>query len=284
MLGRHKKIREPAFYKSKTNIDTINYRVYYMAFWERILYFMVAAIIGAAIVYLFYGGVGKNEFGEPTEVTYKFNIISMLIGGCLAGYLFLGVRTKKIIDKRKNDLKLQFRELLESLTTSIASGMTIVDSLRVAQEDLEAIYPSDAYIIQELNVIRSGMNNNINIEELFEDLGKRSDIEDIHNFACVFEICYRKGGNMKDIIKSTHQIISEKMEVEQTIETVVAGSKNESNIMMVMPIGLIGVIKLMSPEFASNFVTPAGLIATTVAIAMFIAAYFIGRTILNIKI
>ena len=51
-----------------------------------------------------------------------------------------------------------------------------------------------------------------------------------------------------------------------------------------MPIGLIAMIKMMSAEFAANFVTPSGLIATTIAIIMFVISYFVGKAILDIKV
>jgi tight adherence protein B len=54
--------------------------------------------------------------------------------------------------------------------------------------------------------------------------------------------------------------------------------------MMVMPIALIGMIKMMSPDFAANFTTLVGLIATTVAVALFVVAHFVGKAVLDIKI
>ena len=122
------------------------------------------------------------------------------------------------------------------------------------------------------------------MEDLLVDFGIRSGIEDIESFANVFETCYRKGGNIKDVIKNTQQIITEKMEVEMEIQTVVAASSNEQMIMTVLPIGLIAIIKMMSPEFAGNFATPAGIISTSLAIVLFVAAYFVGKKILAIKI
>ena len=88
----------------------------------------------------------------------------------------------------------------------------------------------------------------------------------------------------KDLPQDVQQIITEKMEVEMEIQTVVAASANEQTIMTVLPIILIALIKMMSPEFAANFVTPVGLIATTIAIVMFVVAYFVGKKILAIKI
>lgn len=108
-------------------------------------------------------------------------------------------------------------------------------------------------------------------------------VEDIISFANVFRICYRKGGNIKDTIRNTHSILSDKMEINEDIETVVTSNKTEQNVMLMMPIALIGLMKSMSPEFAANFTTPVGIIATTVAVAMFVASYYIGKIVLDIK-
>ena len=124
----------------------------------------------------------------------------------------------------------------------------------------------------------------MDIEKSLLDFGERSGVADIISFANVFDTCYRKGGNIKEVIKNTQQIITEKMEVEMEIETIVSGSKNEQMIMTVMPVALIAIIKMMSPEFADNFTSPAGIISTTIAVVMFIAAYFVGNAVLEIKI
>lgn len=276
--------KEPGYYITPTNMQALNYKVYYFSNIERIAYFLIAFIAGAAVAYLFYGGIGKNSFGEATQITHILNFVICITIGSIAGFAFLPARKKQIIQKRKKSLKLQFRELLDSLETSVGSGKTVVDSFHEAYDDLQILFTKDAYIVKELEIINVGINNNINIEVLLLDFGNRSDVEDISSFANVFDTCYRKGGNIKDVIKSTHQIISEKMEVEQEIETIVTGSKTEQKIMTAMPIGLVGVIKMMSPEFAANFVTLTGIIATTVAVILFVLAYYIGKIMLDIKI
>jgi tight adherence protein B len=73
------------------------------------------------------------------------------------------------------------------------------------------------------------------------------------------------------------------MEISEDIETLVTSTKMEQNIMLVMPIALISIIKMMSPEFAANFVTPTGIISTTISIVIFVVAYFIGTAVLEIK-
>lgn len=281
---KNKAEQEPQYYLSATNTPTYNYKVYYMSTIEKVLYFILAFAVGAAVGYLFYGGIGKDEFGQPTNITRVLDVLISCIVGTVAGVLYLPIRTKQIQEKKRNALKLQFRELLDALSTSLGSGKNVMDAFKGAYDDLRIIYSDETAIIQELAVIIDGINNNVDVEKSLMDFGLRSGIEDIESFANVFETCYRKGGNIKDVIKNTQQIITEKMEVEMEIQTVVAASSNEQMIMTVLPIGLVAIIKMMSPEFASNFTTITGIISTTIAIVMFVVAYFVGRKILAIKI
>lgn len=275
---------KPEYYTSATNMPTLNYKVYYMKPIEKILTFLVAFIAGALVGYLFYGGIGKDEFGQATTLTWVLNITIPTIVGIIAGKLFVPMRVKSIIDKRKNELNHQFRDMLDALTTSLGAGKNVNDSFFGVYEDLKIQYEEDAYILKELEVIISGIHNNVAIEDVLEDFGNRSDNEDIRSFANVFKISYRKGGNIKDIIRNTHSILSDKMEISEDIETLVTSNKLEQNIMILMPIALICVIKMMSSEFAANFVTPTGIISTTISIVIFVIAYFIGKSVLDIKI
>ena len=286
MLKKKKKekVVEPQYYMSATNIPTYNYRVYNMPFYEKVLYFLLAFVVGALVGYLFYGGIGVDEFGEPTKLTWILNITISSVVGLIAGKLFVPIRTEQIKEKKKKKLNSQFRDMLEAFTSSLSAGKNVIDSFYTIYEDLKIQYEEDASILKELEVIISGIANNVDIEELLLDFGERSGNDDIKSFANVFKISYRKGGDIKETIRITHSILTDKMAIEEDIETVVTSSKTEQNIMVVMPIVLIGMIKSMSADFAANFVTFTGIISTTVAIGLFVLAYYIGKEILNIKV
>lgn len=264
--------------------ENIDYSVYTLSIKEKIAYFMLAFLVGASVGYLFYGGIGKDEFGNPTTLTKVLNILIPSTVGIIAGVLFLPIRRDQIIAKRKKALHMQFRDLLEAVATSIGAGKNMVDSFKSAYDDLCMQYPRDAFIIHEVRNILAGINNNINIEVMLLDFGRRSGIDDIKSFANVFDTCYRKGGNIKEVIKNTKQIILDKIEIEMEIQTLITSNKMEQSIMTVMPIAIVGMIKLISPDFAKNFVSPAGLISSTIAIGLFVVAYFVGRSVLDIKL
>lgn len=283
-IKKEKSPQEPQYYMSKVNTPVLNYKVYYMKATEKLIYFLIAFVVGAMVGYLFYGGIGVDEYGDPTTVTYVLNILIPGTVGLIAGKMFIPIRTKQIIEKRKKDLSSQFRDLLSGLTTALGTGANVIDSFISVRQDMKVQYDDEAFILKELDVIIAGVENNNSIEDLLYDFGVRSGIDDIKDFSNVFKITYRKGGNFKEIIKNTNEILGDKLEINEEIATTVSGSKMEQNMMIAMPIILIGIIKSLSPDFAANFITPVGIVATTLGVVMFVMAYYVARKVLDIKV
>lgn len=282
-MGKKEK-QKPEYVLGLDNIPVRNYDVYIMKPLEKIGYFLGAFIVGALIGYLFYGGLAKDEFGNATRTTYILDVLICGISGFIAGKLFVSGRVKSIIAKRQSVLRRQFRELLDTLSASIASGRNVHDAIIGAYDDLGIIYSEDDYIMEELLVIRRGMANSIAIEDLLMDFGERSDIDDIKDFAGVFETCSKRGGNMKDIIRSTQQILSEKMNVKESIVTLLSSSALEQKIMLVMPVLIVALLKTSDSDFASNFATSSGVAATTIGVICFIGSYYLSKAIMKIKV
>lgn len=276
--------KEPQYYLSAINTEVVNYNVYYLSKKENIILSIVLFILGAGVGYLFYGGIGKDPNGHPTVLTYILNTVIMAAVGFAALKAFKPAYAKRKISKRKDKLRVQFIDLLDSLATSIASGKNVPQAFASAKSDMMLQYNDDDYIINELNVIIIGIENNVAVEDMLIDLGIRSGIADISNFGYVFQTVYRKGGNIKEAISSCHDLLTEKIEIELAISTKIASAKNEQNVMMVMPIGLVAMVKMMGSDFAENFTTPLGIVSTTVAVALFVASYFVGRKLIKIEV
>lgn len=280
---KKKKEREPQWYMSSTNIPVLNYNEYYMKKIEWLMYTITFAAIGAVIGYIFYGGIGLDIHGEPTRITYIINLSVMSVFGIISFKILMPMRKNQLKTNRKKKIRKQFVDMLESLSVSIAAGQNVPSAMQTVKDDLLIQYTEKDYIVQEISVFLREMENGIPIEDLFSDFGKRTGIEDISNFGKVFEVAYRRGGNLKEIVKNCYDILSEKIEIEMEIQTKVASSANQMNIMILMPIFLIAMLKSSGDGFAENFTSASGIISTTVSIFVFIIAYFVGRKILDIK-
>lgn len=213
-----------------------------------------------------------------------FNSVPIsLIGGIVCAKMLPKHYCEYKKKKQLNELRSQFRDLLESLTSSYSAGQNTVEAFEDAVSDMTSIYGEDADIVQEVQMISTGLKHNINIEELLVNFAKRSNLEDVMSFANVFQICNRQGSDLKRIVSDTREIINDKIEVEMEIETMISGSKNELNIMMVMPVIVVVMLKGMGSTMAGSN-TAATVLVKMLCIGIFALAYVMGRKIIDIKI
>ena len=279
----NKKQKEPERIPSALNTKMLNYKVYYMKPKEKIITTLVLVALGGIIGLVFYGGLFLNEDGQATFATFVSNIVVFSVVGLITNLFVTPLREKSLVGKRQDELSRQFRSFLDALSVSLSSGMNTRESLSNAYNDLKVEYGEDAYICDEVREMISGLDNNIPLEDMIEFFGERSGIDDIASFGMVFKVCYRVGGNLKDVVRRTNDIIGEKMEINEEIKTALSSNKTQFSAMMVIPVVMVLMLRFMSSDFAKSFATSAGVIAMTIAIAIFFAAYLIGNKIMDIK-
>ncbi len=281
-MSKKEKIQEPEYINSPLNNPMPNYAVYIMGKTENMIISLASFLAGGFVSLIFYGNLFMVD-GFATTATHISNVVVFVILGILAIKFLVPMYKKRCLEKRRNMLKQQFRDMLESLAASFSSGSNVQKAFESAVQDLKMQYSPKDYIVKEMEEIISGMQQNINVEVMLESFGKRSGNEDIVSFADVFSVCYRKGGNMNSVIHRTHAVISEKMAVADEIETKLTSNKMQHNVMSVMPIAVVAMLRFTNESFSANFATPVGVIVNTVAIGIFVGAYILGNKIVDVK-
>lgn len=276
-----KKNDQPQYYISKINTQVLNYNVYVMKASEKLLYSLMLLVAGGVVGLIFYSGLFKVD-GQATMATYISNLVVFLLVGLLATRYFMPTITESLRVKRLNKLKSQFCDFASALTNALASGMNMNDALQAVYNDLKAQYSEEAFIVQETQEIINGVRNNIPVEVMLDDFGTRSGIADVSNFATVFATCYRTGGNIRSVVRRTTDIISEKIMINSEIETALTSNKMQMNVMNVLPIVIVLMMRLLSPDFANSFATIIGVVGLTVSAALTIASFKLGQKIMNI--
>ena len=263
-MGLFKK-KEPVMPREDGLTD---YNVYIMSKKERNLYIVIAAAVLFGIGYIFYHSI----------------ILSAVF--MLLAIKFPDIRTKQIIKKRKTELTNQVKDMLNGLSSSLSAGRSVESGLKEALKDLRIIYPDgDADIMNELEYIVRNIEMNETVEDMLDQFAERSHVEDIENFADIFRTCKRTGGDLVQVIKSTSDTIGEKIEIKQEIETLISGKKFEFKVLMVTPIALLVLLSATTYDYMQPvFETAMGHIVMTIAMAVFLAAYFIGEKIMDIKV
>lgn len=259
------------------------YTEYHFNFAERVLYTLLFFAAGAVVGFVFYGNLFMKD-GELTFLSYISNGVVCTLGGVASVVLFLPVRKKQLIESRKKALRLQFREMLSSLSTAYASGENTNSAFLSAEKDLTAQFGESSDIAVELHAINSGvMNANQKVEKMLLDLGVRSGLEDVEDFANVFQVCLEKGGNLNSVVRRSYDLIGDKLAINEEIQTKITSNQMQQTIMSVVPIFMIGFLRFSSSSFAASFASFKGVVAMTVAAAIFIFSYLYGKKITDVK-
>lgn len=217
-------------------------------------------------------------------IFYKVAVIS-IIGGAVIGSVNIFVAINSSISKRKEKLRIQFFDLLEAMSVAMRAGNTMLNSLQSAKDDLLLLYPHDSDIIVELDIMIGRFNNAVPLSESFSDLAERSKLEDIASFASVYATIEGKSGRADEIVRETQQIIADKMEIEMEIDTLMTAAKSEVNIMLLMPLVILGVIGYAGAGFMDAiYTTGAGRVVSTVGLIVFIISFVMAQKFSNVKV
>ena len=151
--------------------------------------------------------------------------------------------------KNRQELTMQFKECILSVANSLRSGYALENAFLESREDIRMLYGEHSAMYRELELIRRGMILNITLEELISDLADRSGIEEIEQFSAILNIAKRGGGNVTQIIRTTAEVISNKVETMQEMLTMLQGRRLEQNVMEIMPFGISLYIAAAYPGY-----------------------------------
>ncbi|MGX8774172.1 MAG: type II secretion system F family protein [Bacillota bacterium] len=209
-----------------------DYSVYEMTGRERILFFAGGYLAAAALMFLFY-----------------HSLILSAVSGLLVIKLkpyYESYRARQRMQK----LNVQFKDMLYSLSSSIAAGRQMPEALVEAADSLAIMYGPSEPIMMELNHMkRCILENNESDRELLSDFAVRSCCEDINNFVQVYIICRNMGGDLEKIIARTSTILTDKMNIEREIKAVTAQKKFEGRLIALMPVAMLLILNLLSPSY-----------------------------------
>ncbi len=255
--------------KRMTNIKVVKvvYDKYTFSMKERIVYLAEGILIIVVIGYFFY---------RSLQITLLF--LPVL-------FYFMKKKKQELCHKRKQELTNQFKDALNSIQNSLQAGYSMENAFLESYRDIVHDYGTDSVMAKELFFIKVGLHNNQNLEELIRDLGDRSGIEDIRDFADVLAIGKRSGGNIYEIMRSSISVIEEKILTKQEIQTLISARAFEAKIMNTIPFIIILYIDFTSNGyFDALYQTIMGRIMMTGCLLVYVSAIYLSRRITDIRI
>lgn len=245
----------------------MDYTTYQFSKKEYLEYTVLFLVLDGMISYLFYRS------------------LLVFLAGVLLLKPFLKIQRERLCQKRRQMLEEQFLIAMQTVITSLTAGYSVETAFEDTLRELPLVCQEENMIVQEFRAIVSQLNMNQNLEELLQSLAMRSGIEDIRNFAEIFAVSKRSGGNLIAIIRNTVQSITRKNETRKEIQVVLSAKKMEQNIMSMIPCLILLYVQIVSPGFLdSMYHNLAGIIIMTAALAVYIGAFIWGKRIVEIEV
>lgn len=200
-------------------------------------------------------------------------------------YFYYKYKVKELDKKMRLEMEREFKELILAVSANLSAGYSVENAFRESYNDIVLIYGKDSVMAKEIYYMMQLLSNNYQMEDILIDLGRRSQVEDIQEFASVFQIAKRRGGDIRAAIANTASVLSDKIEVRREIRTVMSEKEFEQKIMRYIPFVIIGYISITSRGFFDRlYHSLTGILVMTGCLAIYIVAWVISEKILEIEI
>lgn len=245
-----------------------DYSIYEMSSKEKVIFYLSGYFCIFAVVYLFY-----------------HSIILAVPSGVLVYFIEPYVK-RHMVQKRADALNMQFKDLLYSLSASVASGRQMSEALIEAEKNLSSMYGPEEPIRKELEHMRINiLENKESDKPLLQDFARRSNSEDIKDFVQAYVTCRNMGGDIEKMTINSADILSEKISIERNIKVLTSQKKAEGRMISFIPLVMILALNIFSYSYiAPLYETMAGRIIMTISLIVMIYGVFLMEKLSRIEI
>jgi tight adherence protein B len=200
----------------------------------------------------------------------------------IAGILCWKRDSVKKVQKDQHKLLLQFCDMIRSVSSAMTVGYSVENAFLESYRDMLRMHGKDSMICRELEWIRRGLVMNLTLEQLLDDFGKRSRIEQIREFSAVCSITGRNGGSMTEVIRSFTELIYRQKDTREEILTQTSGRRMEQNLMNVIPFAILMYIEASNRGyFRMLYHNMTGVIVMSICLLVYMTACYLSDRILD---
>ncbi len=233
---------------------------------------------------LFHICVGCLLFFTLFFIFYKSIYIASV--SMILVFFYIGIVSKQLASGNDKQIVLQFNQFLYSLSSALVAGRSVENAFYELEKDLRLLYSDEnTFIVREVRRINNRLINGDSLEKSLMQFSSGLDNSDIRNFAIVFSICKRTGGDLVEVIKKTASILNDKIEAQQEIEILIARKRFEAQLINLAPIAIIGLIAWTAVDYMSPlYESVIGRIVMTFSLITLFVSNLISKYIMNIKV
>ncbi len=252
-------------YKKKKVYKKVNYENPGLTWKEEIFSILEGSLILALFAYFFYRSI------------YAFLLLSPSI------LFYRKLKQKRIFKDKKQKLEEEFKETIQAVQTNLQSGYSMENAFLESYAYVSGIYGESCDMAKELLWMKKGLKSGDTLEHLLLDLAKRCPDSAIEDFAGIYSIACKTGGNWNEIITKTITGIAQRMEIKEEIAILIHGKKIESRIMCFIPFFILFYMDITSKGyFDVLYHNIVGIAIMSLCAAAYLFAFYMTEKITEI--
>ncbi|HEX6139528.1 MAG TPA: type II secretion system F family protein [Candidatus Limnocylindria bacterium] len=209
-----------------------------------------------------------------------------LAGAFLIGAFFPRFYLKYRKGKRLKAFATQLPDTITLLANSLRAGSSFLQGIELVTR--EARPP----ISEEFERVVREMSLGVALQPALNNLVRRVASEDLELMVTAINIQSQVGGNLATVLDSIAYTIRERVRIQGEIQTLTAMQRYSGYVITLLPVGLAGILFLISPTYISKmldkppelFGLPAGVIFFIIGGISMAMGYVLIRRIVDIKV
>ena len=147
--------------------------------------------------------LGKTLIVTLTLDYFFYKSFWALLPLCGIGIGYYLMEKRILFQKKKDAAREEFKELMLVTATGQKAGYSAENAFLSSYQDMKGLYGEDSSVCRMLCFLKSGRENNTSFSVLWKQMGNMIDLEEIIEFAQVYEISQKSSGNMAAIMEKT---------------------------------------------------------------------------------
>lgn len=201
------------------------------------------------------------------------------VAGALVGFFLPRMYISRRRQGRVDKLNAQLPEALTQVSNSLKAGFGLLQSLDLtAQQMQHPVSTEFKRTIYEMNIGSTP-------EKALQDLAERSGSYDLDIVVTAILVQRTVGGNLSEILDKVAETMRERTTIRGEIKTLTAQQKMTGLVIGLLPLGVVGLLMLMSPDYMGLlFTATLGKVMLGIGLVLETIGIVIIRRILAIEV
>jgi tight adherence protein B len=185
----------------------------------------------------------------------------------------------RALERERRQFADQLPDNLQVLSSALRAGHSLVGALSVVVEDCPE--PSRS----EFRRVVADEQLGVPLEEALGVVSRRMASVDLDQVALVSALQRETGGNTAEVLDRVAENVRGRFELRRLVQTLTAQGRMSRWIVSFLPVGLLGLLTLINPEYMAPLYTHAfGRVLLVIAALMVIAGSLVIKRIVSIKV